>query len=79
VLGINRGRLSRNGDSTSSNVTSWFDRPFSFYGSAATIYKLRDGAMALTRTGKQFSVDYDSATRNIPVASGKPYSPSAVN
>lgn len=36
-------------------------------------FKLRDIAVLLNGTGKQFSVDYDASTGNVTITSGQPY------
>ncbi len=38
-------------------------------------FKLRDVAMLLNGSAKQFSVDYDDATKSVTLATGKPYVP----
>ena len=38
-------------------------------------FKLRDVAMMLNGSGRQFAVDYDDAAKTVSITSGKPYAP----
>lgn len=40
----------------------------------ANYFKLRDLAMLLNGSGRQFSMDYDDASKTVSLTSGKPYS-----